>query len=336
MLEASNCDRKPVRPLDGTARERLRTAVRDCGWTLCGFAPARIPAQAQANLHTWLARDYHGDMAWLAETAAWRAEPHTRFPWAQTAVCVGLAYDRPESREEGVLPNVSRYAHGRDYHNVAKKRVRRVRQLLYQAGAREVWASVDAGAVMERQLAHAAGLGWLGKHTLLLHPEWGSMLFLGVLLTDLLVAADTPMPDHCGSCDQCLRACPTDAFVEPGVLDARRCISYVNIEHRGDWASAGAETLRGWLHGCDDCQEACPFVQAARRRQRWGDAAFVPYDRWRDVPLAQLRRLDESAWDRLTLGSPLRRGGPQRLTRVAQRLAEENDVPAECGQGETE
>jgi epoxyqueuosine reductase len=233
-------------------------------------------------------------------------------------VAVALAYDRPEP-PIGLAARISRYAQGRSYHNVLRKRLRRVRRILEREGATEVEISVDAGSYLERTSAAAAGLGWLGKNSMLIHPHLGSYLFLGVALTDLAIRPDLPMVNHCGSCERCLTACPTGAIVAPGTIDSRRCISYLNIEQPPGVADPPGVMRHGWLHGCDDCQEACPFVTAARRKGRIGDAAFRPDPRWGEWTLADLAAIGDDAWDNLTLGSDLRRGGPKRLRDAAQR-----------------
>lgn len=306
--------------ISADAKERLRAAIRECGVTLCGFTAPEIPHTEVDRLRQWLASGYGAEMDWLARTAEDRANPSRRFPWARTAVCLGLAYDRPEPRSGEVLPRISRYAQGRDYHNVLRSRLRAAMGGLQEFGATQNRAYADTGPVMERVLAERAGLGWRGKNTLVLNRTWGSMLFLAVIFTDLPVPPDTPETDHCGNCTKCLDACPTDAFPAPGVLDSRRCISYLNIEHRSDYEAPYDASLEGWLHGCDVCQEVCPFVSRARRDQRWGDPDFAPRETWGEWQLIQLADIDEPRWDALTRGSPVRRGGPDRLRRVANRL----------------
>lgn len=311
-------------PLAEASREDLRRGLLACGFTRCAFTRPSISASVRQQYTAWVESGAAADMTWMVDSLEDRCRPEERFPEARTAVCFALAYDRPEPREGGVLPGVSRYAQGRAYHNVMRRRLRRAGEVLASAGASFWVAWADTGPVLEKPLAEAAGLGWIGKHTLLLDREWGSYLFLAVGFTDLDISSDGPATDHCGSCTACLDACPTGALFEAGRLDPARCISYLNIEHRGAFDSPFDASLEGWLHGCDDCQEACPFVQAARRRGRIGDPDFAPRRRWQSVGLEELNRIDEGSWDRLTRGSAVRRGGPGRLRRVARRLLEDS------------
>lgn len=312
--------------MDAEAARRERDAIRNevlaAGFVACGFAPLVVDAATAARARAWIAAGYHGTMAWLAQGLEDRLRPAKVYTWAHSAMVVALAYDRPEPRR-GLARFLSRYAHGRDYHNVMDQRLRRVRHILRSRGATKFARSVDAGPVLERALAAASGVGWVGKHGLILNADYGSMMFLAVVFTDLELGVDAPQTDHCGTCRACLDACPTGAFVAPYVLDARRCISYLNIEHVGAYTPPYDAPLHGWLQGCDACQEACPFVQAARRRARWGDPAFAPHARWADVTLAAAAAWNEAEWAEATRGTALRRGGFLRWQRVAQRLKDE-------------
>ena len=304
-------------------REALRADIAGCGFDLVGFAPPRLPAEVRTQHSRWAAAGHAGRLDWLVRTIGVRADPQTHFPWLAGVIVVGLAYDRPEPRRDGLLPRISRYAQGRDYHNVIKRRLRKAMKLLRGWGATEMANYVDDGLVSEKAFAVAAGLGWQGRNTLLIHPGWGSMLFLGVLLSDLAVRPDTPMTDHCGTCRACLDACPTGAFVAPGVLDSRRCISYAGIEAPEVLGDPDAPPLNGWLHGCDDCQEVCPFVGAARRRGMAGEDAFAPWPLWAQLGPDDLLAIDTDGVDTWMAGSAVRRGGAERLRKVVSIIREE-------------
>lgn len=298
-------------------REALRSAVAGCGFDLVGFAPPRLNEDVRSQHSRWAAAGHAGRLDWLVRTLDVRADPVRHFPWLAGVIVVALAYDRPEPRQGGVLARISRYAQGRDYHNIIKRRLRKAMKVLRAFGATEMANYVDDGLVSEKAYAVAAGLGWQGRNTLLIHPHRGSMLFLGVLLSDLAVLPDRPMSDHCGSCRACLDACPTDAFPAPGVLDSRRCISYAGIEAPAVLDEPEPLPLHGWLHGCDDCQEVCPFVRAARRRGHWGEEAFAPWPLWSQLEPEDLPGLVDDDVDTWMAGSAVRRGGAARLRRVA-------------------
>lgn len=303
--------------------ESLRTALRDCGFTLVGFGPPDPPPYFSQFFSHWISQGYSATMDWLVRTASVRIFPRQRFPWAKTAIILALAYDHPRPRTLGILNWISRYVQGKSYHRVMKKRLRKACLLLTKYGAKHLYCSVDTGPLPERELAVQAGLGWIGKNALLIHPRWGSYLFLGVILTELTLPYDRPLSDHCGSCQRCLETCPTGALVAPGVLDSRKCISYLTIEHRGEFSPPYDSPLFGLLHGCDLCQEVCPFVQRARREGLRGDPNFSPWEQWEKIEMEEILTWDLSRWESLVKGSDLRRGGLKRLQRLVLRHFEE-------------
>lgn len=236
---------------------------------------AAAPPRHGAAFERWLAAGYAGDMAYLDRGRAARLDPGRLLPGWRSVLAVALNYaprdDHPAWR------GVARYARGRDYHRVIRPRLHALKDVLRSTGGPDVRsrASVDTSAVLERSLAAAAGLGWIGKNTNLIAPGLGSYFFIGIVLTTAALAPDAEVPDRCGSCRACLDACPTGAFVEPYTLDARRCVSYLTIEHRGEIDPSLHEGIGGWLFGCDVCQEVCPWN---RHAPPTGEPALAPGD----------------------------------------------------------
>jgi epoxyqueuosine reductase len=295
--------------------ERVRAAARELGFDAVGIAPAEPPPHADF-LREWLARGYAGEMAWLARRAEEREDPRRVLAGAQSIVAVAVVYgdESPSGDEnrEGAVGKVARYAGGADYHDVLGKRLRALaRAVEALAPGTRTRSYVDTGPVLERPVAARAGLGWIGKNTLLIHPRLGSYLFLGVVLTDLALAPDLPEPDHCGSCRACLDACPTGAFPAPYVLDATRCLSYTTIELRGAIPEPLREPQADWVFGCDVCQEVCPWNTRARRSVPEDGAGLrgelAVREAWRAPALAALLEQDASAWAEAARGTALRR-----------------------------
>jgi len=245
-----------------TREDRLRARAGELGFLACGVAGLE-PSRHVAALDAWLAAGYGGTMRYLHRQAGRRKEPATIVPGAARAVVVLDNYAPPEEPAAPDPPphaRVARYARGADYHTVTGERLERLADWLRAEGATVARPFVDAGPVPERELAQRAGLGWIGKNTMLIRPGAGSWFFIGGVLTDLPLAVDPPFEaDRCGSCTRCLDACPTDAFVAPRVLDATRCISYLTIEHRGPIPESLAPSFEGWAFGCDICNEVCPW-----------------------------------------------------------------------------
>ena len=293
------------------------------GFDLVGVAPAR-PAPESAFLREWLARGYAGEMQYLARRPEARADPRRVLPGAQSVVAVALVYDPGERAPAAAASGeVARYAGGDDYHDVLLDRLRAlgsaVEALALPAPRTRVY--VDTGPVLERVSAALAGLGWIGKNTCLIHPRLGSYLFLGVLLTDLELEPDVREPDHCGSCRACLDACPTGAFPEAYVLDARRCLSYTTIEARGAIPEELREGHGHHVFGCDVCQEVCPWNRRTHR-ERPPDplglrARLTPRPEWVRPALGWILSLDEPGWRGATRGTALRRAKYRGLLRNA-------------------
>src|SRR3954469_7905376 len=301
-------------------RERLEEKARELGFCAFGVARADAAPKAGERLRQWLAEGAYGDMLWMAETADRRASPAGLWPEAKSVVALGMSYApagdplalaaRPERAR------ISVYAQGADYHDVVKKALKALARWLVAEAGCELKVFVDTAPVMEKPLAEAAGLGWQGKHTNLVSRTDGSWLFLGAIYTSLeLEAGAPPHPVHCGSCTACLDACPTNAFPAPYRLDARRCISYLTIEHKGPIPEEYREAIGNRVYGCDDCLAVCPwnrFADTARRH-----LAFVPRAELAAPALADLLALDDSAFRKVFAGSPIKRIGRNRMVRNA-------------------
>ncbi len=257
------------------ASATLTESVKDLALTL-GFDRVAIgpaaPPDHGPGFRGWVEAGHAGTMAYLERRLEERLDPERVLPGAASVVCVALNYHQGEEADRSWAP-VARYAWGRDYHDVIAPRLERLAAYLGAACGACCRAYVDTGPVLERDLAARAGLGWIGKNTMLLHPALGSWFFIGVLLTTAELGHDSALPDRCGSCRACLDVCPTQAFVEPYVLDARRCISYLTIEHRGKIDPDLHEGMGQWQFGCDLCQSVCPWN---RKAPVAGESAFLP------------------------------------------------------------
>jgi epoxyqueuosine reductase len=297
-------------------KERLRTQARAEGFAAMGIcAPDSVP-QAAGRLAAWLAEGRQGQMAWMGERVEWRGSAAALWPEARSVIMLAECYTPEgdplavlEARDRGA---VSVYAQGKDYHDLVKRRLKRLgRWLLDQAEPGEaIKVFVDTAPVMEKPLAQAAGLGWQGKHTNLLSRDLGNWFFLGAIFTTLDLPKDAPEVSHCGSCTACLDICPTGAFPAPYQLDARRCISYLTIEHRGPVDVALRGLMGNRIYGCDDCLAVCPwnkFAQAAT------EMSYQP--RVGAPELEELAALDDAGFRARFAGSPIKRIGRDRFVR---------------------
>jgi epoxyqueuosine reductase len=252
-----------------TLSSSVKARAAELGFLACGITDTRPIAHGD-RLDDWLARGYAGTMRYLHRQAKRRKRPGLIVPEALAIVVLLENYYQPDDAADRSAPRVARYARGEDYHRVTGRRLEELAAFLRDQGARVARPFVDAGPVPERELAHRAGLGWIGKNGMLIRPDAGSFFFIGTIFTDLPLQPDPPFErDHCGSCTRCLEACPTDAFVEPGVLDATRCISYLTIEYRGEIPVALADRFEGYAFGCDICNEVCPW------NHRFADACGI-------------------------------------------------------------
>jgi epoxyqueuosine reductase len=320
--------RPPLTPPEAAAAIKSRAVAE-------GFDTVRLTtlpddALRGERLDQFLALGHHGQMGWMAETSARRRHPRALWSGARSAVVLGLNYgpdhDPMSALAHRDLGVISVYAQGRDYHDVVKKRLKALGGWMATSLGGELKVFVDTAPLMEKPLAAQSGLGWQGKHTNLVSRTHGSWLFLGVILTTLDLPADPPEADHCGSCRACLDICPTAAFPAPYQLDARRCISYLTIEHRGPVPEALRPALGNRIYGCDDCLAVCPwnkFAQAA------AEQAFHPRDGLTAPRLADLAALDDAGFRVLFAGSPVKRIGRDRFVRnVAYALGNSEDTAA--------
>jgi len=236
--------------------EAVKAKALGLGFERVAIGPADALAHA-LQFEQWLEAGYGEGMEWIEESRDIRLEPARLLPGVRSAVVVAMHYGPREDHPSWDV--VSRYARGADYHNVMRPRLHVLRDYLGEAAGASCRASLDTSAVLERDLAAAAGLGWIGKNTNLIAPRAGSYFFIGTVLTTAELVPDEPVADHCGTCTACLEACPTGAFPRPWVLDARRCLAYLTIEHRGDILDELKEHVRDWLFGCDVCQDVCPW-----------------------------------------------------------------------------
>ncbi len=301
---------------DASQRDTIRELALAEGFDGVGFCAAELAASVGEGLEGFLALGAQGEMSWLAERAEMRRQPRALWPAARSAVVVAESYAPPGDPLANLgrpeIGNLSVYARNRDYHDVVKGRLKRLAQALVHRLGGEVKVFVDTAPVMEKPLAQAAGLGWQGKHTNLLSRELGNWFFLGVLFTTLELPPDPPAQPHCGSCRACLDICPTAAFTGPWRLDARRCISYLTIEHKGPIPRALRPALGNRIYGCDDCLAVCPWNRFARQAR---DLRLRPRSELEAPALQDLAALDEAAFRRLFTASPVKRIGRDRFLR---------------------
>jgi epoxyqueuosine reductase len=297
-------------------KDRIRAKALELGFDLTGVAPAAVAPEAQARLTEFLARGYHGDMGWMTAKVGRRRDPRRLWPEARSVVVVGSNYGPREDplallerRERG---SVSIYARNRDYHDLMKKKLKALARWMAAEWSAKVKVFVDTAPVLEKNLAERAGLGWQGKHTNLVSRQYGSWLFLGEIFTTLDLEPDQGEDDHCGACRRCLAVCPTDAFPEPYLLDARRCISYLTIEHKGSIPRELRPAMGNRIYGCDDCLAVCPWNKFA---QPTGEAGYLPRLELTAPRLADLAQLDDRAFRQIFAGSPIKRIGRDRFLR---------------------
>jgi epoxyqueuosine reductase len=323
-------------------KNRLVEEAHNLGFVACKLCrPWDVP-EVHARLDAFVEAGYHGQMSWMADRMNWRGDPSALWPEAQSVIMLADSYT-PEHDPLDVLKQsergaISVYAQHQDYHDVVKKRLKRLARWLIEQQPCEVKVFVDTAPVPEKALGQAAGLGWQGKHTNLVSREWGNWAFLGSVFTTLALPTDPAEVDNCGSCRACLDVCPTGAFPAPYQLDARRCISYLTIEHSGPVDTDLRPLLGNHIYGCDDCLAVCPWNKFAVKAS---DIRYAARDDLTAPKLADLAKLDDADFRKLFSGSPVKRIGrnrfvrnvlyaignsaDQHLTEIARSLAEDPD-----------
>lgn len=297
-------------------KETIAKKAVELEFDAVGFAAASLPEQDGFNLARFISGGNHGDMTWMAETEARRSDPQKLWPEAKTVIALGANYG-PETDPLSVLARkdraaISVYARNRDYHDVVKKRVKRLARWMAETWDCDVKVFVDTAPVMEKPLASRAGIGWQGKHTNLVSRQFGSWLFLAEIFTTLEIESDAPETDLCGSCNRCVEACPTNALETPYEMKATRCISYLTIEHRGDIAEEFREAMGNRVYGCDDCLAVCPWNKFASPTS---EEAFKDQAELTAPRLADLAALDDAAFREAFRGTPVKRTGRDRVLR---------------------
>ena len=313
----------PIPDSPPSLESRIAAEARVLGFAACGIAPAEAAPRSAARLNAWLAEGCHGDMIWMESRAAQRGSPTGLWPEARSVIALGMSYAPDEDplalEAHPTRGRISVYARGKDYHDVVKKALKSLARWLVAetgktpGGPADVKVFVDTAPVMEKPLAEAAGLGWQGKHTNLVSRTDGSWLFLGAIYTTLELAPSRPGKDLCGSCDACQRACPTDAFPAPYRLDARRCISYLTIEHKGPIPHEFRKAIGNRIYGCDDCLAVCPWNKFADSAA--ANIAFAARAELAAPRLADLLALDDAGFRQVFSGSPIKRIGRDRMVR---------------------
>ena len=325
----------PLKLSANDLRATLADQARALGFDCVGITDPDAIGDAGRHFQNFLADGAHGEMDWLADRPERRADPRVLWPGVRSVIMLGVNYGPDENPltilEQRTRGAISVYAQGDDYHDVIKKRLKVLARWLVAASGGEVKVFVDTAAVMEKPLAQAAGVGWQGKHTNLVSREFGSWLFLGAIFSASELPRDAPEADHCGSCQACLDICPTAAFPAPYKLDARRCISYLTIENKGPIPREFRKAIGNRIYGCDDCLAVCPwnkFAQAGR------EAKLAAREALRAPDLAELARLDDTAFRSLFAKSPVKRIGRDRFIRNVLIAIGNSNEPVLAGEAE--
>jgi epoxyqueuosine reductase len=297
----------------------IRSLAQEKGFALCGVAPAD-PSSYEAAVREWIDAGKHGEMDWLAENLDKRLDPSQLLAGARAIIVVADRLpnvDEPTDVTDGVPGRIARYAQVSDYHKVIKKRLFALADALRQTYPDDAFkVCVDTVPLLEREHAMRSGVGWTGKHTLLISPTYGSHVMLGAIVTTANLKADTPQTDHCGTCTRCIDACPTDC-ITPYSLDATRCISYLTIEHRGRIDPKFLEPIGEWIYGCDICQDVCPFVQSAAKREplKMPDESYETHSPTR--PALEVLGWSEQDRREAFIKSPMKRAKLEQMRRNA-------------------
>jgi epoxyqueuosine reductase len=311
-------------------RTRIFEKAQELGFSAWGIARADAAPEAGDRLREWIAAGNHGEMGWMEARAEQRASPQGLWPEAKSVIALAMSYAPShdplalaDAKDRG---RISVYAQGGDYHKTVKKALKAMGRWLADEAGCELKVFVDTAPVMEKPLSAAAGIGWQGKHSNLLSREHGSWLFLGVIYTTLELEPDAPAEPHCGTCTRCIEACPTEAIIAPNLVDARRCISYLTIEHAGAIPHEFREAIGNRIYGCDDCLAVCPWNRFASAAQ--ANKAFAPRPELVAPALKDLLALDDASFRELFSGSPIKRIGVNRMIRNCLIAAGNSGDPA--------
>ncbi len=296
--------------------QTLKDRAASVGFDVCRITSARLPDTTGNRLTETIAKKRHGTMQWMETTAERRKSPEAMWVNAQSAILLGMNYgpdsDPLTNLSQADRANISVYARNRDYHDLIKGKLKTLAGWIASRLGAEVKVFVDTAPLMEKPLAERSGIGWQGKHTNLVSRDFGSWLFLGSILTDAVLVADNRESDHCGTCRACLDVCPTDAFPAPYQLDARKCISYLTIEHAGSIPREFRQPMGNRIYGCDDCLAVCPWNKYAKNAS---EAKLIARDDLEAPSLAELAKLDDAAFRKMFSGSPIKRIGRNRFMR---------------------
>ncbi len=303
-------------PTLDTLKQTLTERARQLGFDVVGIAPPELAPEHIHGLKEFIAHNHHGEMQWMAERVELRSNPQAIMPRIGSIITLGMNYG-PESDPMALLDEpdkglISVYARNEDYHDVMKGRLKQLAGWLASKGQCDVKVFVDTAPVMEKPIAAQSGIGWQGKHTCIVSREYGSWLFLGIIYTTLPFKTDTPEQDHCGSCTRCLDICPTNAFTASRKLDARKCISYLTIEHPGHIPLEFRRPMQNRIYGCDDCLAVCPWNKFAHTAS---ESAFHARDELNAPQLSDLLTLDNAGFRQLFRKSPIKRIGRDRFIR---------------------
>jgi epoxyqueuosine reductase len=280
--------------------------AKEQGFMACGISKADFLEEEATGLEQWLKHGYHGDMKWMENHFDERLDPRKLMPGAKSVISVLLNYFPEESQEQG-MPKISKYAYGRDYHKVIRGKLKRMLQGIHEEiGEVHGRGFVDSAPVMDRAWARRSGLGWIGKHSLLLSKKSGSFYFIGELIVDLELDPDGPSTDHCGSCTACMDACPTQAIIAPTVVDSNKCISYLTIEYKKALPSEFQDKMDQWVYGCDTCQDVCPWNRFSKPHQEpdFNLREAVGKNGWQEW-----EEITHELWEEIMQGSAIRRTG---------------------------
>jgi len=284
----------------------VKRLAKEQGFMACGISKADFLEEEATGLEQWLKHGYHGDMKWMENHFDERLDPRKLMPGAKSVISVLLNYFPEESQEAGT-PKISKYAYGRDYHKVIRGKLKRMLQGIHEEiGEVHGRGFVDSAPVMDRAWARRSGLGWIGKHSLLLSKKSGSFYFIGELIVDLELDPDGPSTDHCGSCTACMDACPTQAIIAPTVVDSNKCISYLTIEYKKALPSEFQDKMDQWVYGCDTCQDVCPWNRFSKPHQ---EPDFNLREAIGKNGSQEWEEITHELWEEIMQGSAIRRTG---------------------------